>query len=160
MLDVRARLEGQVALEALDRLADLAGHGLDLEPDGAGLLDRARVVDDAQRVLGGITTGGIGEIGIFFRIDIIDQHRLIGIAEIDPPDGDGDHLHPGSLSRSRVQRIVGIFSGTRDQSGPECSPGNDQGFIFGQTAACILTTADKVHDFQPVTVGNLDLQEL
>jgi hypothetical protein len=49
----RTDAEGEDVHGLVDGAADRRRHRLDLEPDRAGLLDRERVVDDLQRIVGG-----------------------------------------------------------------------------------------------------------
>src|SRR5690349_2254621 len=62
------------------------------ELDPVGEADFAGEAGGADRFVGGVAAGGVGQDEHFRTIDVIDQGFFGFVGEIDAADGDGDHF--------------------------------------------------------------------
>ena len=68
--------------------------------DPVGESDLARQARRADRVIGRIAAGGIGQKKVFVRVDVIEQ-RFLAAVEIHAAHGHGHHVGAAGLERAR-----------------------------------------------------------
>ena len=68
-------------------------------------------------ILGGITAGGVGQDGVLFRGDDVQQAGFIFVlAQIHPSDGDGNHLSGTGFKCSEILFEVFVLATADDQA--------------------------------------------
>src|SRR6185312_6714671 len=126
------------------------------ESPTAGL---ARQSESPDRVFAGEASGSIWQVGVFFRIDEIDQLGLRRVAQIDPPDGDGDDFCAARLKRTRILFVALVLARPDDETRGVGLSGDHERFVGGQRRfeRCVAA-ADEMDDFVVVAFSHLHLR--
>ena len=116
----------------------------------------ARFARQSQRsdgVVGGKAACGVGQIGVFLRVDKIGQHRRIGVGHVHAADGDRDDLSARRFKRGGVLGEVLILAGADNQAAGEGAASD------GPAVAVLRAATDEMHDFQLIPFPQLHLMQ-
>jgi len=98
----------------------------DLELDPVGEADFAGEACGADGFVGGVAGGGVGQNKDFVAVDVVEEGFLGLVAEIDAPDGDGDHVGTGSGVSAGHFGEAAILPCSDDEAGVKGAAGDDK----------------------------------
>ena len=126
-------------LGGLQRARDVGKQGLvvadDFQLDETADAGLARQPAGTYRVRGGVAAGRVGQDGVAFRIDVVEQIFPILVGDVHAPNRDGHDLGPGRLDRALRFGEILVFAGADDQSGAIFLAGQNERVVHGSLAA-------------------------
>ena len=97
------------------------GVGDYLEFHQVGLAYFPAQTGDEEGLFDGGATGGVGEYLVLVPVDVVQQRLFGGVVQVEPADGDGDHLHAGGFDGFDHLFHSPVSAGAEDETRLECS---------------------------------------
>ena len=102
---------------------------------------------DADRIICGKASGGVGQVSHLLGVNIIGQHRRLRVADIHPAHSHGDDLCARSFNRCGVLFEILILASPNDQARLECAARNRPCIV-----RCLRAATHEVDDLQHISI--------